>query len=487
MSKPENRRSTARTVTDRRSPSPAPSSARGARGASVRIGRTGRAVSTRQRERNGQEDGRIAVLHLITRLDRGGSAENTLLTVIGLDPHRYRVMLASGASSESRMTPEEAASLKQRLAAARAAGVELVVLPSLVRRLSPWHDGAALLAIMRLIRRFRPQVVHTHTSKAGALGRLAARLCGVPAIVHTPHGHIFYGYYGRVLSACFVGVERWLGRMTDALIALTESGKLEYLERRIAPAGRLHAIHSGIDLTAYDRDCSTPSVARKALGLPVRGPILGVLGRLVPIKGHRYLVEALPAILKEFPTAMLLFVGEGPEREALAAQAAALGVTQQVRMVGARFDLPSYVAACDVIVQPSLNEGMGRTVLEALVMGKPVIASRVGGLPDLIDHGGNGLLVAPASPSALAHAACSLLWDPVRLRRMAAAARRSVGRQFSAQAMVEAIDRLYDTVLETNHTVRNVGLGPVRASAGRRRRAVPPVPHAPIKTDPRRD
>ena len=413
------------------------------------------------------------MLHLITRLDRGGSAENTLLTVIGLDSKRYRVMLASGSSSESHMTPDEAASLARRLDAARAAGVELVVIPSLVRRLSPWRDVAALLAIMRLIRRFRPRVMHTHTSKAGALGRVAARLCNVPVVVHTPHGHIFYGYYGRVMSACFAAVERWLGRMTDALIALTETGRQEYVERRIAPIERLHAIHSGIDLAAYGRDRATSAVARKALGLPARGPVIGVLGRLVPVKGHGYLVEAWPAILKEFPSALLLFVGEGPQREPLAARAASLGVANHVRMVGAQFDLPGYVAACDVIVQPSLNEGMGRTVLEALVMGKPVIASRVGGLPDLIEHGRNGLLVPPASPSALAHAVCSLLWDPVRLRRMSGAARRSVGHRLSAQAMVEAIDRLYGELLLSARAAGVTALAAVRAarSAGRRRQA----------------
>ncbi|HUJ78832.1 MAG TPA: glycosyltransferase family 4 protein [Nitrospiria bacterium] len=420
-----------------------------------------------------QSGERIRVLHLITRLDRGGSAENTLLTVTGLDPKRYRVMLASGASGESRMTPDEQTSLDQRLTAADAVGVERVMIPSLVRRLSPWRDAAALLAMCRLIRAFKPHIVHTHTSKAGALGRVAARLCGVPLVVHTPHGHIFYGYYGRLLSACAVAAERWLGRMTDALIALTEAGRQEYLERRIAPSERLHAVHSGIQLVSDDRGRPTLAAARRDLGLLAREPVIGILGRLVPIKGHRYLIEALPAVLKEFPSALLLVVGEGPERDSLASLAASLGVSGQIRMIGARSDLLRYVAACDVIVQPSLNEGMGRTVLEALVMGKPVIASQVGGLPDLIVHGRNGLLVPPASPSALAHAICSLCWDPVRLRRMSGEARRSVGRQFSVAAMVEAIDRLYGDLLlrvRIAHGVDGVAEGAVR-QAGRRRQS----------------
>jgi glycosyltransferase involved in cell wall biosynthesis len=473
MSKPENQHSTLRTIAEQRRSRRLTSARRvsGALSAS-----TGPARRNGTNGRGGPWGGdRIRVLHLITRLDRGGSAENTLLTVTGLSPRRYQVLLASGASSESRMTPDEATSLRHRLAAVRAVGVEWVMIPSLVRRLSPVLDLVALLAIIRLIRRFSPRVIHTHTSKAGALGRLAARLCGVPVVVHTPHGHIFYGYYGRLLSACFVAVERWLGRMTDALIALTEAGKQEYAERRIAPVERLHAIHSGIDLSIYERSRMPTSEARNALGLPASGPIIGVLGRLVAIKGHRYLVEALPEILRDFPSTTLLFVGEGPEREPLAARAASLGVSAHIRMVGARFDLPSYVAACDVVAQPSLNEGMGRTVLEALVMGKPVIASRVGGLPDLIVHGRNGLLVPSASPSALAHAVCSLFLEPARLRRMSDAARRSVGRQFSAQAMVEAIDHLYGELLLSGRTARGVGLAASRAvhSAGRRRKTTP--------------
>lgn len=481
MNRPGNRRSTAQPVAERRRSRPSLSARRAGGVSSAPAG------PARRYDRNGRKDTvgdrRIRVLHLITRLDRGGSAENTLLTVIGLDPRRYQVMLAFGASAESHMTPDETASLEHRLAAARAAGVELVVIPSLVRRLAPLRDIASLLAMIRLIRRFRPRVVHTHTSKAGALGRMAAWVCNVPVVVHTPHGHIFYGYYGRVLSACFVTVERWLGRMTDALIALTETGKWEYAERRIAPVERLRAIHSGIDLAAYERGHTTPAVARKALGLPARGPIIGVLGRLVPIKGHCYLVEALPMILEKFPSAMLLFVGEGPERESLASRSASLGVSQHIRMVGSQFDLSSYVAACDVIAQPSLNEGMGRTVLEALVMGKPVIASRVGGLPELINHGDNGLLVPPASPSALAHAVCSLFWDHARLRRMSHAARHSVGRQFSVQAMVEAIDRLYGELLTTSRSANEIGLAAARGSHAKGRRRRPLSAHA----EPNRD
>jgi glycosyltransferase involved in cell wall biosynthesis len=391
---------------------------------------------------------RIPVLHLITRLDRGGSAENTLITAIGLDKRRYQVTLAAGASRESKMTPGEEARLAARLAEVRAAGVELVTIPSLVRRISPIQDLLAFVALVRLIRRIKPAVVHTHTSKAGAIGRPAARLCRVPVVVHTPHGHLFYGYYGPAMTTVIVLLERWLGRLTDGLIALTSTGKMEYLERRIVPQERLHAIHSGVDLPLVDQAATSMEEARRACGLPLKGPLIGLVGRLVTIKGHRDLIEAFPAILRTFPEAQLLFVGEGEERGRLAAQAKSLGVADHLHMVGAQPELWKYLAACDLCVQPSLNEGMGRTVIEAMAMGRPVVASQVGGLPELINSGKTGLLVPPMSPPALAEAICALLRDPEELRRMGRAAQQSVDHRFSARAMVEAIDLLYRRLLQ---------------------------------------
>ena len=210
-------------------------------------------------------DHRIHVLHILTRLDRGGSAENTLITVSGLDKTRYRVTLVSGASQESKMTAAEIRRLTARLQTVRESGVEIVTLRSLVRRISPWHDLLALLAMVRLIRRLRPTVIHTHTSKAGVLGRLAARLCGTRVLVHTPHGHLFYGYYSSAVSALIVVIERWLGGMTDCLIALTNIGKMEYLDRKIVTAERVMAVYSGVesDTGAVGRPVRTPRHAQE--------------------------------------------------------------------------------------------------------------------------------------------------------------------------------------------------------------------------------
>jgi glycosyltransferase involved in cell wall biosynthesis len=402
------------------------------------------------------------VLHLITRLDRGGSAENTLLSVTGLARLGYRVTLAAGAGAASSMTLRERAAFRARLHDAKKAGVRLVTLPSLGRRIAPLDDTRALVDIIRLIRRERPQIVHTHTSKAGALGRLAAWVCRVPIVVHTPHGHIFYGYYGSFVSSIFAAIERALGRLTDGLVTLTEHGKQDYLDRGIIPADRLHAIYSGVDLPIYRANGVKPHAARRLLGLPDDGLIIGVMGRLVPVKGHRHLIDAMPAIRHEFPRAFLFFVGDGDERAPLEARAAELGVADGLRCAGALPGLKTAIAACDVIVQPSLNEGMGRTVIEALAMGRPVVASRVGGLPELIDHGRNGLLVVPASPSALADAVGALLRDPARRRRMGEAARRSVDDRFSVQAMVEAIETLYVALAGRNNMALRI-VGPHRS------------------------
>ena len=345
------------------------------------------------------------------------------------------------------MTPAELHRLDLRLRTARDAGVELVTLPSLVRRISPLLDLMALISMVRLIRRLRPMIIHTHTSKAGTLGRLAARFCRVPIVVHTPHGHLFYGYYGPTASNLVVRVERWLGRFTDALIVLTHIGKMEYLDRMITTPDQVHAIYSGIELSVFRYVPVVSADTRQACGLPTSGRLIGVLGRLVQIKGHRYLIDALPAILKHEPDTSLVFIGEGDERGRLVDQAKRLGVADHVRLIGVQTDLAQFIAACDLFVQPSLNEGMGRTVLEAMAVGRPVIASRVGGLPELVDHGITGFLVPPMSPSILAEVICTLLSDQKKIEQMGRAARKRVDHRFSADAMVMAIERLYQAIM----------------------------------------
>jgi len=192
-------------------------------------------------------------------------------------------------------------------------------------------------------------------------------------------------------------------------------------------------------------------VKRKELGLPEEGPVIGTVGRLVPIKGHEWLLKAAPRVLAEFPHATFVFLGEGPLLGQLQQLAAGLGISGHVMFMGARQDVPECLAAFDLFAFPSINEGMGRALIEAMAVGVPVVATRVGGIPDVVADGETGLLVPARDETALADALLKLLRDPARRQAYGQAARRSMDERFDVKAMVRAIDRLYDVVWYEKH------------------------------------
>ena len=396
-----------------------------------------------------RQDGRTSVMHIITRLDRGGSARNTFLTVMGHDRSRFRVSLVYGCVEAH--GAEEAALLEKDMNQLRLAGVALFEVPSLVREVRPLRDAHATLAVWRILRKERPAIIHTHTSKAGAVGRVAAWLARVPIVIHTPHGHVFYGYYGPVVSGLIRLVERVLARITDRIVTLTERGIEEHVRLGIARADKFTAIPSGIALSAFRSVLVEPAMKRKELGLPPEGPVIGTVGRLVPIKGHEWLLKAAPLVLAEFPHATFVFLGEGPLLGRLQQVAGELGISGRVMFLGARQDVPECLAAFDLFAFPSLNEGMGRALIEAMAVGLPVIATRVGGIPDVVTEGVNGLLVPPENAQALADSILALLRDPGRMEVFGEAASRSVGERFEAASTIREIERLYDAVWHEKH------------------------------------
>src|SRR5437016_932560 len=257
-----------------------------------------------------QLDSRIRVIHIITRLDRGGSAQNTFLTAMGHDKSKFSVGLVYG--SQKTMSADDATLLNADLQRLDRAGVSVFHVPALVREINPVLDAWATVALWRLLRRERPEVVHTHTSKAGAVGRLAAWLADIPLVIHTPHGHIFYGYYGTVASTIIRLLERILANITDRIVTLTDRGGQEHVHYKIAGAEKFATVHSGIDLARFRSVQVDPAVKRKELGLPPDGVIVGTVGRLVPIKGVQWLLKAAPLVLAEFPLASFVIIGDGP-------------------------------------------------------------------------------------------------------------------------------------------------------------------------------
>ncbi len=382
---------------------------------------------------------RLKILHIITRLDKGGSAENTLLTAMGLNKDVYQVDILAGYSKNP---PSE----NEVLAIAQGVGVARI--DHLIRDVNLRKDLVALWKIFRHIRRGKYHLVHTHTSKAGFMGRIAARLAGIRAIVHTPHGHVFHGYFPPAKTKVFILLERFCMRLTSALITLTEKGKQEHLAVGIGPSHRIMAIPSGVPLSPYLRPSVPLNTARLELGIPTDRFVVGTIARLVPVKNHALLVAAAPLCIAKAPNILFVFVGGGPLEKRLQTEISFKGLSPYFQFFGWRNDITSFLTASDLFALPSLNEGMGRAFVEAQANGVPVIGPRVGGVPDVIKEGKTGLLIDPQNPQDLANAIIELQRDPQRRKQMAVACREWVNPQFSVEKMVETIDGLYRSLLK---------------------------------------
>ncbi|MDR7544443.1 MAG: glycosyltransferase family 4 protein [Armatimonadota bacterium] len=376
--------------------------------------------------------GRLRLLHVITRLVLGGAQENTLLTLAHLDRDLFDITLASGptqgpeGSLEADVPPD----------------VRFVRIPDLVRDPSPVRDLRALRVLYRLMRDGRFDVVHTHTTKAGLLGRVAARLAGVPVVIHTPHGHAFHGYLSPLASGALVALERVLARWTDRIVCLTEAEREDYLSRGVGDPTRLAVVHSGVALERFTGPPRALSPLREALGIPEGCPVVGCVARLVPVKGVDVLLEAFAGVRSVVPHARLVVVGDGPDRAALEAQARTLHLDGCVTFAGLRRDVPDLMRLFDVVAVPSRNEGMGKVAVEAMAAGRPVVASAVSGLRDVVRDGQTGLLVPPGDPRALAAALTRLLADPALRARMGEAGRIRAA-DYAVARMVEALTSLY--------------------------------------------
>ena len=371
----------------------------------------------------------------------GGSAQNTLHTCNKLND-KYGKVLIHGLSLESEMTDLEKKVVEEGIAKAKAQGVKVILLPSLVRSIRPIKDFKALLALVWLIFKEKPDIVHTHSSKGGILGRLAAKLCGVSNIVHTPHGHVFYGHFGRVASKVFLWVERIFAKFTDRLIALTNGEKNDYMEMSVCSTEKLVTIHSGVDLQQFLNANGNGLEKRRSLGLEQHEAVIGFVGWLLPIKGPDYLLKAMDYVWPEQPETTLVMVGKGDLDVDLRAEALRKNVNGKVKFLGWREDINELMPVFDMLVLPSLNEGMGRVLVEAMAAGKPVVASRAGGIPDLVQDGQTGYLVPPADEKALADAILKLLNDSDEAKLMGQRG-KELCQRFSLQAMIEKLDDLY--------------------------------------------
>jgi glycosyltransferase involved in cell wall biosynthesis len=389
------------------------------------------------------------VIHVITRLDYGGSAQNTMLTALGHDRAQFEPLVVAGypgcwdAQGGQAATEENCRQLEK-------AAIRWMLLPSLTREVHPIKDAQALWQLIRLFRQEQPALVHTHTSKAGVLGRVAAWLARVPVIVHTPHGHVFYGHFGPFRSWLFLQIERVLSALTDRLIALTEAERQDHLDRAVGEADRFVVVPSGIDRERFGRARVQGKQQPDWFGCPPEALIVGSVGWLTDVKGHEYLIEAVAKLKPDFPSLHLVIIGSGDRHDALLQQSELAGLRDAVHLLGHRDDIEACLAGMDLFVLPSLNEGMGRALIEAMAAGLPVIASRVGGIPAVISHERTGLLVPPGDADALAEALRRLLDRPEWATQLGLAASCSVDSRYGSVSMVHAIESIFAEALSVH-------------------------------------
>jgi glycosyltransferase involved in cell wall biosynthesis len=381
----------------------------------------------------------VKVIRIIARLNIGGPAIHVVNLNAGLDPTRFKSLLVSGTEN-----PGEGSMLDYALSQ----GVQPIVIPEIVGEATfKPRDVKALAKLYRLIRQERPQIVHTHTAKAGSLGRLAARLAGVPIVVHTYHGHVLHGYYSPLKTWLLRRMEQALARLTDCIVAVSEQVKRDLVTYGVAPPEKITIIPLGFELEPF-LSCETHrGELHREFGLSDDTRLVGIVGRIFPIKNHRLFLNAAAQVAAREPAARFVIVGDGVLRPEMERHARALAIADRVIFTGWRRDLPRIYADLDVLVVSSDNEGTPVSAIEAMASGCPVVATHVGGLPDLIAEGETGHLVPPRDPEALADAILRLLQNPDAAARMGQTARAVAKERFTLRRLLADTENLYQQLL----------------------------------------
>jgi glycosyltransferase involved in cell wall biosynthesis len=383
---------------------------------------------------------RARIVHAITRLELGGAQQNTLFCVARHDRSRFEVGLVAGRGG---VLDDEALAIPD-------AGVRIV--PWLHHGIHPYWDTVALMRLAAHFRRERTHLVHTHSSKAGILGRLAARIAGVPARVHTVHGWSFNAVQRPAVRRAFVALERAAGSLTDRIVVVSEADRAKGLAHGIGRDDRYLLLRSGIDPTIYEDGAERREGTRAALGFAAEHTVVGMLACLKPQKAPLDFVEAAAAAHARNPGLRFFLAGDGELRPAVEARIRELGLDGIVRLLGWRRDVPDLLRAMDLFLLTSRFEGLPRAVLQAMAAGVPVVATAVDGTPEVVRDGETGALVPPGDPRAAADAVLALA-DRAELRaRYASRAREALSESFDIRRMVRRLEDLYLEVLASKPT-----------------------------------
>jgi glycosyltransferase involved in cell wall biosynthesis len=378
----------------------------------------------------------VKVLHIHTLPVISGSGLNTYLSMKGMNKAAYKADLACAPGGKL-------------IDLVRGQGMNVIPFKNLVQPLHPVKDVLILIDLIRFLKKERYHIVHTHNSKAGFVGRLAAKLAGVPVIVHTVHGFAFHDQEPAWRQMLFRDMERLASRWCDRMIFISQPLIEWALRERIVGRQKVLKIYSGIDLARFHpvTEDEKRSLRRK-WRIREQSAVIGIVSKLWDGKGHEILIRAFKELREEINDAVLVIVGDGYLHGKLVDLVRTLGLCDDVIFTGFQMDVSEIIATFDVAVLPSLFEGMGRVVLEAMAMEKPVVASRVGGIPDLVHDGVNGILISPGSVQELRSSLVRTLRHPVMAREMGERGRKRINAEFSADTMVQSIEGAYRALLQ---------------------------------------
>ena len=377
----------------------------------------------------------LRICHVITRMIIGGAQENTLLSVRGLMNKGHDVTLLTGPTTGPEGCLFDTEDTDE---------MTIIEEPSLIRPVSPLQDIRAYQRLLDLFRSPRVDVVHSHSPKAGILGRMAAWKAHVPLVVHTVHGQAFHPYQPWLTNRFYIAAERFAARRCHHICAVAQAMIDQCVAARVAPPEKYSVVYSGMDLSPYlnaTPDCEL----RKKLGIPENSPVIGKVARLFELKGHDYLLQAAPSIVAQHPDVRFLLVGDGNLRKSLEQQVAKLGLTENFVFAGLvpPSDIPRYMSIMDCLVHLSLREGLPRTVVQAFASGIPAVAFALDGTPEVVQHGTTGYLCSAGDVEKVSTHLNHLLNDPVHRQTMGAKGRDLVVRQFDWRHMADVLEELY--------------------------------------------
>jgi glycosyltransferase involved in cell wall biosynthesis len=385
----------------------------------------------------------IRILRVIARLNMGGPALHVAYLSAGLRERGYDTTLVAGDLAKGEESMAYAASKR---------GVRVTTLPGLHREIAPIRDLVATFRLARLMRELKPHILHTHTAKAGGIGRVAsilARRSSPPIVVHTFHGHVLHGYFGPLRAWIFRRIERLLARGTDVLIAVSPEVRDDLVALKVARPEKFAVIRLGIELDERVSESDAQRAAtRRVLGVPEDRFLVGWIGRMTAVKRTDDVLRAFERLRGAGVDAALCMVGDGPDFPRVVDLAARLGIMRECLFPGYQEEIGRFFGAFDVFVLPSANEGTPVTAIEALASGCPVVATRVGGVPDVVRDGEDGFLVEPGRVEDLADRLARLAGDPDLRRSMGEAGRARVVPRYAVDRLVDDVDRLYRDLLE---------------------------------------